>query len=88
MITLTNIATRIVTSDEDGLSFAIKAEVLNRSDDPDVYLEVQGVDAEGFVIYSVYLDGNVPVGTGKTLTTLEECVNLTVFEQIVTWQTK
>lgn len=88
MITVSDIATRVVSEDEDDLSFAIKALVQNGSDDPELYVELQGLDSDGFEIYDVMLEGTIPIGTSKVLTTKENYVDKEIFEQIRSWQQK
>ena len=87
MITVNDIATRrVVSEDEDYTSFAIKALVQNGSDDPDVLVKVQGLDSDGFEIFHVWLEGTIPIGASKVLTTREDDVDKEIFEQIKSWQ--
>ena len=88
MITANDIATRVVSEDEDGISFAIKVLVQNGSDDPEVFITLQGLDSDGFEIYDVILEGTIPIGTSKVLTTREDYVDKELFEQITVWQQK
>ena len=60
MITAHDIATRVVSKDEDDISFAIKALVQNGSDDPEVFITLQGLDSDGFEIYDLILEGIIP----------------------------
>ena len=85
MITVNDIATRVVSEDEDDFSFAIKALVQNGSDDPDVLVKVQGLDSDGFEIFDLWLEGTIPTGASKVLTT-REYVDKELFEQIKSWQ--
>ena len=55
MVTANDIATRVVSEDEDDFSFAIKALVHNGSDDSELYVTLQGLDSDGFEIYEVIL---------------------------------
>ena len=89
MITVHDIATRRVPSeDEDYMSFAIKALVQNGSDDPEVFVTLQGLDSDGFEIYDIILEGTIPIGASKVLTTKRDYVDKEIFEQIVGWQQK
>lgn len=88
MITVGDIATRVVSEDEDDFSFAIKALVQNGSDDPKVFVRLQGLDSDGFEIYDVILKSTIPIGASKVLTTREDYVDKELFEQIVVWQQK
>ena len=88
MITASDIATRVVSEDEDGISFAIKTLVQNGSDDPELYVILQGLDSDGFEIYDVMLEGTIPIGTSKVLTTRKDYVDKELFEQITVWQQK
>ena len=85
MITVSDIATRVVSADEDDFSFAIKALVQNGSDDPDVLVKVQGLDSDGFEIFHLWLEGTIPIGASKVLTTRED-IDKELFEQIKSWQ--
>ncbi len=88
MITVDDIATRVVSADEDDFSFAIKALIQNGSDNPRVFVELQGLDSDGFEIYDVILESIIPIGASKVLTTREDYVDKELFEQIVVWQQK
>ena len=88
MVTANDIATRVVSEDEDDFSFAIKALVQNGSDDPEVFITLQGLDSDGFEIYDVILEGTIPIGASKVLTTREDYVDKKLFGQIVGWQQK
>ena len=83
---VTNIAYKVIKEDEDDwVEGAIKATVENQSDDEDVMVELQGVDAEGFEVCSVFLDGRVPPGKSKVLTT-KEAIEKSIYEMITHWQ--
>ena len=83
---VTDIAYKVIKEDEDGLvDVAIKATIENQSDDEDVMVELQGVDREGFEVYSVYLDGHVPLGKSKVLTT-KELIEKSIYQMIAHWQ--
>ena len=92
MITVSNIATReiseAISSDGRWMSFSIKASVENNSDKTEISLCLQGLDSEGFEIYRVYLEGRIPIGENRMLTTKEDDVNKKLFEQIVKWEGK
>ena len=87
MITVHDIGTRVVSKDEDDISLAIKALVHNESDDTEVYIELQGLDTEGFEIHDTTLTGTIPIGASKVLTK-RTYVDKELFEQIVVWQEK
>ena len=88
MITVHDIATRVVSEDEDDFSFAIKALVQNESDDSELYVTLQGLDSDGFEIYEVILEAIIPIGASKVITTRERYVDKELFGQIVGWQHK
>ena len=88
MITAHDIATRVVSEDEDDISFAIKALVQNGSDDPEVFITLQGLDSDGFEVYDVILQGTIPIGASKVLTTRLDYVDKELFGQITDWQQK
>ena len=69
MISVHDIATRVVSEDEDYISFAIKALVQNESDDSELYVTLQGLDSDGFEIYEVILEAVIPIGASKVITT-------------------
>ncbi|MCE2397107.1 hypothetical protein J4G02_21555 [Candidatus Poribacteria bacterium] len=86
MITVSDIAIRVVS--EDDFSFAIKALVQNGSDNPRVFVELQGLDSDGFEICDAILESIIPIGASRVLTTKEDYVDKKIFEQIVGWQQK
>ncbi len=88
MITVRDIVTRVVAENKDDMSFAIKALVKNESDDTEVYVELQGLDNDGFEIYDIGLRGTIPIGASKVLTTREDYVDKELFGQIIDWQQK
>ncbi|VAX45629.1 Uncharacterised protein [Acinetobacter calcoaceticus] len=87
-----NIATKVlkVNLEDNEVSFAIKADITNFKDseysDEDVTVEIQGVDADGFEIISIYLSGKVLFNTTKTLTDREDYQDKDEFDQVVRWQ--
>ncbi len=87
-----NIATKVlkVSLEDNEVSFAIKADITNFKDseysDEDVTVEIQGVDADGFEIISIYLSGKVSFNTTKTLTDREDYQDKDEFDQVVRWQ--
>ena len=83
---VTDIAYKVIKEGEDEwVDVAIKATVENQSDDEDVMVELQGVDGEGFEVCSVYLDGRVPLGKSKVLTT-KEGIEKSIYKMITHWQ--
>ena len=87
---ISNISTKLIsTNDEAGvISFSIKALVENDTDDAEVFVELQGLDSDGFEIYDLTLQGNIPIERSKVLTMKEDYVDKELFEQIVRWQDK
>ncbi|WP_330927143.1 hypothetical protein [Candidatus Sororendozoicomonas aggregata] len=83
-----DIATKILIDDEEEFSFAIKARVENPEDDEEVCLALQGLDTDGFEVYELVLEGTVPPGESKILTTKEEDADRTLYEKIAKWQVK
>lgn len=89
MITAHDIGTRVVEEDDDGdISVAIKAQVQNGSDETECFIELQGLDRDGFAIYETHLTGTIPIGSSKVLTARKGYVNKKIFEQIKSWQQK
>ena len=82
---VSNIAAKLISTDDEDVTFAIKATVKNNSHGEDVLIKIQGVDADGFEIESVFLDGTVPIGGTRTLTTREDIAR-ELYEQITHWQ--
>lgn len=88
-IAVSDIATREIEEDEDGdISIAIKAQVQNGSDETECFIELQGLDRDGFAIYETYLEGTIPIGLSKVLTRRVDYVDKKIFEQIKSWQQK
>ena len=52
---VSNIAAKLISTDDEDVTVAIKATVKNNSDDESVIIEMQGVDADGFEIETVFL---------------------------------
>jgi hypothetical protein len=85
-LVVTNIATKIVTRDSDGVIwFAIKCTVTNRGtwERPGVILQAVGFD--GFEIKTVSLAGDLGPGQTKTLTTKDYMAEKD-FKRIAKWQ--
>ena len=82
-----DIAVKVLSVEDGYTSFSIKAVVENQSEDEDVTVGLQGIDADGFEIESTYLSGHIPVGMTKTLTT-RTSVETSLYEQITHWQEK
>jgi hypothetical protein len=87
-MTIEDIATKILKEEDGEFSYAIKALVENDSDDEEVSIEIQGLDEDGFEIYSLYLSGIIPIGESKYLTTREDYAEPDLFHKIVKWQIK
>ena len=84
---VTGIETKVLSrSEEDGqITFAIRALVENDSDDADVSVTLQGLDSDGFERCDLYLQGNIPIGTSRSLTTKRD-VAADIFSAVATWQ--
>ena len=83
---VSDIATKVIATDEDGdVQLAIKATVENGSDSEDVGMWLQGVDAEGFEVEDAYLAANITVGGSQTLTT-KIFIKGELYKQISRWQ--
>ena len=82
---VSDIAVKVLSVEDGYTSFSIKATVENQSDDEDVIFKVQGVDAEGFEVHDLYLEGHIPAGTTKVLTKRDRVEN-SLYEQIIHWQ--
>ena len=82
---VSNIAAKLISTDDEDVTVAIKETVENRSDDEDVTIEIQGVDADGFEVERTYLEGDIPIGGTRTLTTRTDIAR-ELYEQITHWQ--
>lgn len=72
---------------EDGeLELSIKLSVENQSDDEDICVTVKGLDTEGFEVLNFTMYGKVPIGSTKTLTTIETYIDEKLFRQISSWE--
>lgn len=69
----------------DELTFSIKVDVENNTDDREISFKLQGVDEEGFEVDSFLVDGKVPIGDKVTVTQKMDMVDLSDFKQIVAW---
>ncbi len=79
----------LIPPDEEGeITFSIKVEVENNSDDEEIQFELQGIDSDGFAIYDLLIDGHIPIGESRTMTDIEKYVDVGVFNKIVKWQGK
>ncbi|MCD4769883.1 MAG: hypothetical protein K8R35_06935 [Bacteroidales bacterium] len=85
---VTEVKTKVISEENEYVSFAIKALVENNSKDTEVMVELQGLDNEGFEIFSIFLKGSIEVGESKILTLKEDYVKKDIFDQIVQWQTR
>ena len=83
---VSNIATKLISTDDEDVTVAIKATVKNNSDNEHVLIGIQGVDADGFEIELVHLMGDIPIGETRTLTTRQEYLTRELYEQIAHWQ--
>lgn len=87
MLTISNICTKHITEDDDDVKIAIKLDVENNSEDEQIYVDLQGIDADGFELDSTILSAKVPVGSKKTITT-QLYINKSQYKDIVSWQVK
>jgi hypothetical protein len=87
---ISDIAEKVLEQDDenDELSFVIKALVQNESEDTDIYIQMQGLDSEGFELYDLPLAGTIPIAGKKILTTREYHVKQETYDQIVEWGEK
>ena len=86
---VTDIQTKILEVEEeyDEIMFSIKATVENDSNDTEVMVVIQGLDSDGFEIHSEMLDGNIPIGKTRVLTSRSD-MSKKLYGQIVKWQVK
>ena len=86
---VTDIQTKILEVEEeyDEIMFSIKATVENDSNDTEIMVVIQGLDSDGFEIHSEMLDGNIPIGETRVLTSRSD-MSKKLYEQIVKWQVK
>ena len=83
---VSNIAPKLIsTDDKKDVIVAIKATVTNNSDDEDVLIKLQGVDADEFEVETFYLEGNIPIGGTRTLTKRKD-MSRKLYEQITCWR--
>lgn len=83
---VSDISTKKFKDSEGDISLAVKATVKNLSDDSDVFIEIQGIDEDGFEMLSIELSGEVPVGESKVLTTREEYIDKKLLKQVAKWR--
>ena len=81
------IATRIIDEDEDDVTLSVKALVKNDSDDEDVWITLQGLDQDGFVVSEISLEGRISLGEQRDLTE-STFVGRKLHSQIVQWREK
>ena len=85
-LVVTNIATKIVTRDSDGVIwFAIKCTVTNRGMSERAGVILQAVGSDGFEITTVPLAGDLGPGQTKTLTTKHYMAEKD-YKRIAKWQ--
>lgn len=85
---VSNIVTKVLGKEDGEVNFAIKALVENVDDDhSDAFVHIQGLDGDGFEIHSLYLEGTIPRGKNRELTTRDE-VEEAIFGKIVKWQSQ
>ena len=90
---VSDIKTKLISSDDDEVTYAIKADVTNDTvseydDEPDkVLMTMQGLDSDGFEVHWMHFQGFVPVGTTQSITS-RETIKSNIFKEIVKWQVK
>lgn len=84
---VSDIKTKILKKEKNEILFSIKATVRNLTDDEEVFVELQGIDDEGFEIFPLTLTGHIKPGEERTLTS-SYIIDQYFFEQIVDWQVK
>ncbi len=87
MVIVSNVSSRYIGEDDDDVSVAIKADVENNSDGEQVYVDLQGVDSDGFELDSTILSSKIPIGSKKTVST-KLYVAKDTYKEIVKWQEK
>ncbi len=86
---LSDIATKIVATDDDGhITLAIKVTVENDTDDEEIYVTMQGLDRDGFVVHEITVGGEIPTGESKVLTEKDDYVKRVIYDQIGEWRAK
>ncbi|MYI62792.1 MAG: hypothetical protein F4105_14270, partial [Gemmatimonadetes bacterium] len=82
---VSNIAAKLISTDDEDVTVAIKATVKNNSDKEKVFIDIQGVDTDGFEIEHLTLMGDIPIGGTRTLT-MRRYIERKLYEQITHWQ--
>ena len=82
---VSNIAAKLISTDDKDVTVAIKATVKNNSDNERVFIDIQGVDADGFEMEYFSLMGDIPIGESRTLTR-QRYIERKLYEQITHWQ--
>ncbi len=85
-INISDIAMKVLTEDEETLTFSIKVTVENNSPDSDVDVTLKGLDEEGFELYNFTLFGTIEPKSSRILTSLEEYVDKNLFNAITKWE--
>lgn len=75
-----------IDEEYDSIDISFKFDVFNGGDDPEISFLLQGIDADGYEVFSTYVFSNVRVDTVKTVTDRLELVSLESFLQVVAWQ--
>lgn len=87
MVTVSNVLSKYISEDDDDVSVSFKVDVENKSKSETVYVELQGLDAEGFEVDSFTFSSTVSVGSKKSVTA-KTYVSKDNYKNIVQWQTK
>jgi len=86
---LSDIATKIIATDDDGhITLAIKVTVENDTDEEEVYVTMQGLDRDGFVVHEITVVGEIPPGESKVLTEKDDYVKRVMYDQVAEWRGK
>ena len=87
---ISNIVTKIIAEDKEDnqIEFAIKMLVENDTEKDHFYIELQGLDSDGFEIYDIMEECTIPIGESREFTRKYDYVDKELFSKIVKWQQK
>lgn len=75
-----------IDEEYDSTDISFRFDVLNGGNDREISFLLQGIDLDGYEVFSTYVFANVRVGTRKTVTERLELVSLESFHQVASWQ--
>lgn len=75
-----------IDEEYDSTDISFRFNVLNGGDDREISFLLQGIDFEGYEVFSTYVFADVMVGAEKSVTERLELVSLESFLQVVSWQ--